>query len=150
MKSWLSVIVAAAAMLCLPAIAHAKGLPIVYQTGEDIFVAGDGSLPAELGEAPALKGFQAGYRCDVFAVMWAYFSVTECKPVVFKGDTYADDKEISAAVLKAHSEDDIQLGFWGAYGKFPIGLLALGGLGVTVIGFFSKEEEEEPEPSASS
>lgn len=126
-------IAAAAAYVALPVTpAHAAKIPIVYNTGEDIFVAGDGSLPAPFDKEPQLAGAQAGYKCDIFGFFGAYFSVKNCRPVAFKGDTFWDDQELATAVAKAHPEAEMKLGFWAGYGKFPLGLALLGLLGFGV------------------
>ncbi len=134
--------------------AHAAKVPLIFNTGEDIFVAGDGSLPAPFVEVPDLAGAQAGYKCDVFGVLWAYFSISNCKPVAFKGDTFWDDAELSAAVAKAHPEDSMNVGFWAGYGKFPLGLIILGGIGFFIWsklkGDDDDDEEEQTEQPAAS
>jgi hypothetical protein len=123
------------AYFALPAgTAHAAKVPLFYNTGEDIFVAGDGALPAPFDQEPDLQGAQAGYKCDIFGFFYAYFSVKNCKPVAFKGDTFWDDAELATAIAKAHPEDTMQLGFWKGYGKFPLGLIVLGVVGVVILG----------------
>jgi hypothetical protein len=128
-KKSMIVCLAAIAALFVSTHAYAAGVPFVYNTGEDIFVAGDGSLPAPFDKEPELAGAQSGYRCDIFGFFWAYVSISDCKPVAFKGDTYWDDAELASAVAKAHPEDTMSPGFWKKHGKFPLGVLLLGALG---------------------
>jgi hypothetical protein len=108
---------------------NASAAPFVYNYGDDVFVAGDGKIPAPFDAEPDLAGAQAGYKCTVFGLFWAYFWINDCSPVAFKGDTYWEDPELSAAVAAAHPESEMNPGPWQSYGKFPIGLLILGGLG---------------------
>ncbi len=132
---------AAAAYLTLPiSEAHAAKIPIVYNTGEDIFVAGDGSLPAPFDKQPELNGAQAGYKCDIFGFFGAYFSIRNCKPVAFRGDTFWDDPELAQAVAKAHPEAEMKPGMWAGYGKFPLGIVVLGLVG---FGLWSKVRNKE-------
>ncbi len=105
----------------VPSRAQAKGIPVIYNTGDETFATGP--LPAPLDKDPQLAGFEAGYLCQVKGIVWSYFSVTDCKPVAFKGDTYMDDPEIVAAITAKYKESDMQRGLWGRFGWV---LLALG------------------------
>ncbi|MBI4953635.1 MAG: hypothetical protein HY908_16540 [Myxococcales bacterium] len=129
----------AAFALAFAATRQAHAVPFIYNTGEDAFVAGDGSIPSPFGELveqnPESKGAKAGYRCNVFGLFYAYFHWWDCKPIIFKETgsktfTYWDDSALpglTAAVEKAHPQSDIKLGFWQKFGRFVIGgvLLAL-------------------------
>ena len=117
----------------LPAREAHAGIPIFYQTGEDIFVAGDGSLPAPYDKDPELAGGKAGYRCDVFGLFWAYFRVANCQAVAFKGDTYLADPKLAAAVAQKHPESTMQMGVWQRHGKFAIILVALGAVALAAL-----------------
>lgn len=117
--------------------AQAAKAPLIFNTGEDIFVAGDGSIPAPFNDAPELAGAKAGYKCEIMGVLWAYVSISNCKPVVFKDDTFWDDAELVAAVAAAHPEATKQVGPWAAYGKFPLGLVLFGGLGLAAFRKFA-------------
>jgi hypothetical protein len=108
--------------------AHAAKIPIFYQTGEDIFVAGDGKLPAPFDKHPELTGAQAGYKCDIFGLFGAYIYIKGCAPVAFKGDSFWADPEIATAVGKAHPEDSMQVGAWKKHGRWLLGLVLIGGL----------------------
>lgn len=131
------------AFLVAPREAHAAKIPVViYQNGDDIFVAGDGKLPAPFDTIPDLQGAQAGYKCKVFGVFWAMFSVSDCKPVAFRDDTYWDDSELVAAVAKAHPESEMQMGVWQAYGKFPLGLIGLALIGAFIWSKVSSKDED--------
>ncbi|MEZ4365406.1 MAG: hypothetical protein R2939_03850 [Kofleriaceae bacterium] len=97
--------------------AHAK-IPVIYQSGEDVFVAGDGSLPDEFADEPKLAGFQSGYKCDILGLFWAYLTINDCTAVAFKGDTYIDAKELSDAIRAKHPESSMQVGFWNKHGRW--------------------------------
>lgn len=143
-------LMAGACFLALPAQdAHAgKGIPLVYNTGEDIFVAGDGSIPAPFNEAPELAGAQAGYKCEILGVLWAYFSISDCKPVAFIDDTFWDDAELSAAIAQLHPEDTMNVGLWSGYGIYLMGLLVLAALGLIVWSKLEGADEETQEQPA--
>jgi hypothetical protein len=51
----------------------ALAAPFVYNYGDDVFVAGDGKVPPPFDAEPDLAGAQAGYKCEVFGLLWAYF-----------------------------------------------------------------------------
>jgi len=125
-----------------PAEARPKGM-VFIQRGEDIFVAGDGSLPPEFAQEPQIAGAQSGYLCNIFGVFWAYFSVDDCKPVVFRGDDYWDDPELAQAVQKAHPQTEMQLGMWQGYGKYPLGLAVLLGLGLVAYSKIKGDDDDD-------
>ena len=143
LQRWsLSALAAITVLWAGASVAHARPkIPLFYQTGEDIFVAGDGSLPAELSAEPELTGAQSGYKCEILGVLWAYLSVSDCKPVVFRGDSYWDDAALSEAVAKAHPQSEMQLGLWQGYGKYPMGLALLLGLGLIAYGKLKGDED---------
>jgi hypothetical protein len=101
------------AVLAAPSRAEAKGL-LFYNTGEEAFAAGP--LPEPFDKVPELAGYEAGYLCSIKGVMWSYFSVSNCRPVAFKGDTYTDEPELVAAISSKYKESDMKKGLWGGYG----------------------------------
>jgi hypothetical protein len=110
-----------------PSTSYAKGIPFIYNTGQECFATGP--LPGDFAKHPDLAGFHAGYLCDIKGVMWSYFSVDQCKPAACQGDTYADDPELVAAVQAAYPESSMKLGIWGRFGWMFIALsAAIGGL----------------------
>lgn len=110
-----------------PSRAEAKGVPIVYNTGQEAFPTGP--LPPPFDQDKELEGYQAGYMCDIKGVLWSYFSVSNCKPVGFKDDTYSDDAELVKAITAKYTEADMKRGLWGHFGWMGIaGLVAVGGL----------------------
>ncbi len=122
MKSFIVFLGLSLCVLLVPGRAEAKGLPLIYNTGDQIFTTGP--LPPPLDAEPQLAGFEAGYLCQVKGVMWSYFSVTDCKPVAFKDDTYMDDPEIVTALTAKYKESDMQRGIWGRFG-WMLGVLVI-------------------------
>jgi hypothetical protein len=113
-------------VLALPARAEAKGIPLIYNTGEEAFATGP--LPAPFDKEPALAGYEAGYLCKIQGVLWSYFSVSECKPVAFKGDSYTDEPELVKAISAQYKESDMQRGVWGRFGWMLLALGVVAGL----------------------
>jgi len=115
------------AMLLVPGRAEAAGVPLVYNSGDHFFATGP--LPAPLDKDAELAGFEAGYLCQVKGVMWSYFSVSDCKPVAFKGDTYVDGPEVVKALSAKYTESDMQRGIWGRFGWMGFAaLVVIGGV----------------------
>jgi hypothetical protein len=121
----------------LAGTAQAKGIPLIYNTGQEAFATGP--LPAPLDQEPELAGFQAGYMCDIQGILWSYFSVSNCKPVAFKDDSYADDEEIVKLITAKYKESDMQRGVWGRFGWMGIALAAVAGGLVWLKGFVSRK-----------
>ena len=116
-----------AAVLGLPKQAHAAGVPLIYNHGDHTFTTGP--LPAPFDKDPELAGYEAGYLCQVKGVFWSYFSVSDCKPVAFKDNTYADGGELTQALTAKYKESDMQRGPWGKFGWMGMaGIIALGGV----------------------
>lgn len=132
-------------MVLVPARAEAAGVPLIYNSGDHAFPTGP--LPEPLDKDPQLAGFQAGYMCQVKGVMWSYFSVSDCKPVAFKGDSYIDDAEVVKAITAKYTEADMQRGLWGRFGWMVFALVIAAGailwLKAKILG--EKDDEEEGE-----
>jgi hypothetical protein len=125
MKSFFVLLGLCLCVLLVPGRAEAKGVPFIYNTGDQTFATGP--LPPPLDAEPQLAGFEAGYLCQVQGVMWSYFSVSDCKPVIFKDDTYMDDPEIVAVITAKYKESDMQRGIWGRFGWMLFALVIVGG-----------------------
>lgn len=123
--------------------ASAGKVPFVYNTGDDIFVAGDGSLPAPYDKAPKLAGAQAGYKCEIFGFFYAYFTISDCKPVAFKGNSFFDSPALAAAIQKAHPESTMKVGIWKKHGRIPLGLVALALVGLAIWGQISGDDDDD-------
>ena len=124
--------------------AHAGGV-IIYHSGEDVFLAGP--LPAPLDEIPLLKGAEAGYKCSIFGLFWAYFHIWGCEPVAVKGLTVYTDPQIGKAVAAKYTESDMKVGLWTKHGRWVFAAIGI----VLIIGAIRRrggdddEEEEEVE-----
>lgn len=92
---------------------------------------------------PALEGFQAGYLCDIKGVLWSYFSVDNCKPVAFKGDTYTDEPELAKAIQAKYPESAMQRGLWGRFGWMILAGLAAIGAALAIKGFVTGEDDDD-------
>lgn len=114
-------------VLLAPARAEARGIPFVYNSGQEVFEAGP--LPPPFDTVDELAGYKAGYLCDVTGVLWSYFSVRDCKPVAFKDTTYSDDAELVKAISSRYTEADMKRGFWARFGWMALAaVLVLGAL----------------------
>jgi hypothetical protein len=115
------------AVLFFPGRAEARGIPVIYNTGQEVFEAGP--LPAPFDQVEELRGYQAGYLCDITGVLWSYFSVRNCKAVAYKDTSYSDDAELVKAISAKYTEGDMKRGVWGHFGwMLMAGVLLLGGL----------------------
>lgn len=133
-----------ALLFLLPSTAEARRVRIPYHTGQDVFPTGP--LPEPFAAEPSLEGFSAGYRCEIWGVVWAYFTIDECKPVVVKGDTYGDAESLPPELLSAieakYTEADMQIGFWTKHGRW---LLLLAVIGAIALAVFVKDDDDEEE-----
>jgi hypothetical protein len=109
--------------------AEAK-VPVIYQTGQKAFECGP--VPAPFDKEPTLAGFKAGYICDITGVFWSYFSVRNCKPAAFRGDTYMDDAELVTAIKAKYPESSMQRGIWGRFGWMLMALVVVIGIGLII------------------
>ena len=126
--------------VCMPGQAFAKGIPLIYNTGEEAFETGP--VPEPYDKFPELSGYQAGYLCSIKGVLWSYFSVTDCKPVAFKGDSYTDEPELVKAITAKYKESDMKRGIWGRFGWMLFAaLIVLGGLAYLKDLVMPKKEE---------
>ena len=122
--------------------AQAARIPIVYNSGDDLFVAGDGAIPEPFAKEPVLAGAQAGYRCDVFGLFGAYLTISNCEPVAFRGDTYWNPPELAQAIATAHPEASMQIPFWKKHGRIVVGVLGLGLLGFGAFAQLSRRKAQ--------
>lgn len=140
MKTYASLLGLWLLILLVPAQAEAKGVPVIYNSGDHVFPTGP--LPAPLDQEPGLAGYEAGYMCQVKGVMWTYFSVSDCKPVAFKGDTYVDDPEVVKSLTAKYTEADMQRGLWGRFGWMAGALVLVAGALVWLKEKISGEEAD--------
>jgi len=128
-------------LLLAPASAHAKGIPFIWNTGQETFRTGP--LPEPFDKDPELKGFEAGYLCDINGVMWSYFSVSNCKPVAFKGNTFDDEPELAKAIAAKYPESSMDRGIWGRFGWMILALGAVIGAGIWAKEFFTGKGDDD-------
>lgn len=148
LKSCVLTVLIGLCLLLVPDRAEAKGIPLIYNTGEEAFPTGP--LPAPFGATPELAGFQAGYMCNIKGVLWSYFSVSDCKPVAFKGDSYTDEPELVAAITAKYKESDMKKGIWGAYGwMLLLAAILLGGVFWVIEKVKGDKDDEEGAQGAS-
>lgn len=131
----------AVTLVAAPGTAHArKGIPLIYNTGQETFASGP--LPAPYDQVPQLAGFQAGYLCDIKGVLWSYFSVSNCKPVAFKDDSYTDEAEIVEAIKAKYPESSMQRGIWDRFGwMLLLGAAVVGAL-IALKSFFLDKDDD--------
>ncbi|HET9929140.1 MAG TPA: hypothetical protein VFQ35_00570 [Polyangiaceae bacterium] len=135
------------AVLLAPVRAEAKGIPIVYNTGQEAFEAGP--LPPPFDAVSELAGYKAGYLCDITGVLWSYFSVRNCKPVAFKDDSYADDAEIVKAISAKYTEADMKRGIWARFGWMLMAALVVLGAAVWVYEAVTGKSSDDEDDSTS-
>ena len=134
-----------APLFLLSGSAEARRGVVVYQSGEQIFDAGE--LPESL--TPDEPGWRAGYKCQVFGLFWALFHTWDCKAVAYKGDAFNDSPEVVEAIGAAYTPDDRTIdGFWAANGRWFFGgalaiVLVLLILGLVVGGNEDEDEDED-------
>ena len=75
--------------------------------------------------------------CSVFGLVWAYMHWWDCTPVAYADDTYTDDPVIEALIEATYTQSDVQMSFWGQYGRF----LLLGLIGLFVWSKFSGDDD---------
>lgn len=125
--------------LALPREAHAGRGIIIYNSGHDVFPAGP--LPDPYAGHPQLSGAQAGFRCSIFGLFWAYFHIWDCQPVAVKGDTYFSDPALSKAIGARYAQSDMKVGLWPKHGRWLFGFAVLA-LGVMFVLGRGKAREE--------
>lgn len=117
-------------MLCLicasffPAISYAKGIPLFFNTGDEIF---------EVKNAPDLgQGFKVGYACKHFGLFGADVWSWDCQLMA------VNKADFSAADLEPEQQQQYQAeyplssrdrGIWNHYGILIL-LLVIGGYGL--------------------
>ena len=67
---------------------------------------------------PCSRAPQAGYKCSIFGLFWAYFHIWGCEPVAVKGLTVYTDPEIGKAVAAKYTESDMKVGLWTKHGRW--------------------------------
>jgi hypothetical protein len=112
--------------LATPTDAEAKF--VLINVGDEIF--SSGPLPEPWAQRSEYTGWQAGYKCEVIGVFWAYAHAWDCKPVAYKDNTFDDGPDLVQAIAAEYAEDDKQMGWWGRHGRW---LFA----GLFIVGVFA-------------
>ncbi len=104
-----------------PSRAEAKGV-MVINTGEDFFEAGP-ITEFRMSQDPAEVRLQAGYKCNVFGIFWAYMHWWGCEPVLYFKDAddtyhYRNDDDAKAIVNAHYKQSDMKLSFWAGNGRW--------------------------------
>jgi len=136
----LGIVAAAISFVAAPREAAAARVPVIYQSGQHAFECGP--LPAPYDKEPMAARIQAGYLCDVTGIFWSYFSVRNCKPVAFDGDTYSDDPELVAAIKAAYPESSMKRGLWDRYGWILLALFVAAGLFLWIKGAITGKDDD--------
>ena len=76
--------------------------------GADIF---------DVGPSPNSAAWRAGYKCSVFGLVWTYFAVWDCTPVVYSDAGYDPSPEYTYWISSNYSMDDAKRGFWNEHGR---------------------------------
>ena len=113
-----------------------------------------GDIPDELGGIPELDGMSAGYKCDMFAVLWAYIYLDGCTPVIYKDIGNLEFEYLDNSVVPGlddiledeYSEDDMKMNAWQKHGKWVLGVILLLLIGAKFVG--GDDEAEVPDMSA--
>lgn len=106
-------------LLCsFPLMAHAARVPVVFGTGDEIFVVGD--FPKEFVEKyQPESGLKLGYKCQHFSLFWADVWSWDCQQVAVVNDnTYADLPADASSMINTpeYAMSKAQRGFWNHYG----------------------------------
>lgn len=151
MRSWvgagLVIVAVMTVVMAQPREAEARRGIVIYHSGEDVFPAGP--LPEPFNEHPQLKGGQAGFKCSIFGLFWAYFHIWNCKPVAVKGDTYYEDSDLSKAIAAKYTESDMKVGLWTKHGRWIFLAALLGMVVIWLIGRKLPDEDEEEDADES-
>lgn len=116
-KGTLVVLMTLAAMvvLSIPGQAEAGRRIIIYHSGEDIFASGP--LPAPFDGDKQLAGAQAGYKCQIFGLFFAYLHIWNCQAVAVRGDQFFTDPKLAVAI-DATYQGQMQVGLWTKHGRW--------------------------------
>jgi hypothetical protein len=111
------------AVLLLPSVSFAKGVPLFFQTGDELF---------EIAEAPAFEdGYSLGYACERFAVFGADIWTWNCQLMAVNVDEFSVGDlgdEMKAEFSKIYSLSDRKRNVWNHYGIFLLGAVFIGGI----------------------
>jgi len=111
-------------LTALPVLSHAKGAPLFFQTGDELF---------EVANAPKFDGgYSVGYACQRFGLFGADIWTWDCKIMAVNLEEFAVSalpQEMQAEYSQKYTLSDRIRNPWNHYGA---GLL---GVGLVGIGF---------------
>lgn len=102
--------------LFAPLSAQAKGLPFIFNTGDELFEVAP--LPAELAEDFS-GDVKLGYRCEHLGLFWADVWTWNCELSVVDvpKKSYGDlPTELREKLAAQYSMSDAKRGYWNHYG----------------------------------
>ena len=106
--------------LLAPLSAQAKGIPFIFNTGDELFEVG--ALPAEVADDYRASA-KLGYRCEHVGLFWADLWTWNCELSVvdIAGKSYGDlPTEVHEKLASQYSMSDAKRGYWNHYGLATI------------------------------
>lgn len=111
-----------AALAVVPSVSFAKGAPLFFQTGDELF---------EIEGAPKFEdGYSVGYACQRFGLFGADIWTWDCELMAVNveefsaGDLSAEEKE---EFSKLYSLNDRKRNPWNHYGAIGLAVVLVGG-----------------------
>jgi hypothetical protein len=115
------------ALLIVPGISLAKGVPLFFQTGDELF---------EIDGAPEFEGgYSVGYACQRFGLFGADFWTWDCEIMAVNTEDFSAgelSEEMKAEFSGKFSLSDRVRNPWNQYGGFVLGLFLVGGVMVKI------------------
>lgn len=109
-------------MCTLPNVTFAKGAPLFFQTGDELF---------EIEGAPEFEdGYSVGYACQRFGLFGADIWTWDCDLMAINIEEFSAgelDPEFKAEMESKFSLSDRVRGPWNHYGAFGMAFLLIGG-----------------------
>jgi len=111
-----------ALVLAVPSVSFAKGVPLFFQTGDELF---------EIEGAPTFDGgYSVGYACKRFGLLGADVWTWDCDLMAINTEEFSAgelDAEMKAEMSSKYSLSDRKRNPWNHYGIALIGLFLIGG-----------------------
>ena len=118
-----------AAMLSIPNLTFAKGAPLFFQTGDELF---------EIEGAPTFEdGYSVGYACQRFGLFGADIWTWDCELMAINVDSFSAgelDPEFKAEMESKYSLSDRVRNPWNHYGAFGLAIVLIGSVAVKARG----------------
>ncbi len=112
-------------LFAIPSLSFAKGVPMFFQTGDELF---------EIEGAPTFEeGYQVGYACKRFGLFGADVWTWGCELMAINVDQFAAgdlDPKLKAEMESKYSLSDRKRNIWNHYGVIALGLVLVGGIAV--------------------